>query len=292
MPLKSNENRSFFQWINFFIPYVYTFGIVVIIGWMLTASASIALDTVQHNPRALLLQTDTAPANDTAPETWVNLLVKPIVQSDFNQVVFRGLFLLLVWMLLFLVIPVAFRRLKRLKLFNLEFEVNDIEQAAIETIETSATKAKYMLYLTSDAAAERSLEILDEIGLSYQDVLEFYLTELQAWYKNEPLDTRFSYELYTEPFPSKLDDLVAASKESGSSILWNKADPNNMLEKNYFVYAYTYREQEWITVISSYTQEFDYFDQSLFESLHNAVSKSIENYEFLLALTSPAGPDA
>ncbi|TWT09322.1 hypothetical protein [Planomicrobium sp. CPCC 101079] len=292
MPGTTRENRTFFQWINFFIPYVYTLGIILIIGWMLAASVSIAIDNASNDPKALFLQTESAPSADTANETWLNLLIKPIVTSDFNQVIFRGLFLLLVWMLLFLVIPVAFKKLKRLKLFNMEFEVNDIEQAAIQTIEVSATKANYMLYLTSDAATDRTLEILDEIGLNYKDVLETYLTELQEWYKNAPLDTHFSFELFTTPYPSNLEGLVAASKESGSSVIQNTADPNNVMQKNYLVYAYSYREQEYITVISSYTQEFDTFDQSLFESMHNAVSKNIEHYEYLLALTSPAEPDA
>ncbi|WKA53031.1 hypothetical protein [Planococcus shixiaomingii] len=292
MPGKTRENRTFFQWINFFIPYVYTLGIILIIGWMLTASVSIALDNASNDPKALFLQSENVQATDTANETWLNLLIKPIVQSDFNQVIFRGLFLLLVWMLLFLVIPVAFKKLKRLKLFNMEFEVNDIEQAAIQTIEVSATKAKYMLYLTSDAATDRTLEILDEIGLNYKDVLENYLAELQEWYKNAPLETHFSYELFTDPFPPAIKDLVAASEESGSAVIQNTADPNNLMQKNYLVYAYSYREQDYITVISSYTQEFDSFDQSLFESLHNVVSKNIENYEYLLALTSPAEPDA
>lgn len=285
MPQKTRETRSFFQWINFVIPYLYTFGIIVIIGWMLIASSAIALNNARHNPKALFLQPETTPPAAPAADTWFNLLIQPIIQSDFNQVIFRGLFLLLVWMLLFLVIPVAFKKLKRLKLFNMEFEVNDIEQAAIQTIETSATKTKYMLYLTSDAAADHTLEVLDEIGLNYQDVLEYFLIELQHWYKTPPVEASFSYELLMN-VPSGLVNLVEASKEAGSSVLQNKPEPNNLLQKNYFVYAYTYREQNYITVISSYTHAFDYFDQSLFESLHNSVAKNIENYEYLLALTS------
>ncbi|MGI2326817.1 hypothetical protein [Planococcus sp. YIM B11945] len=290
LPRQLQEKRSFFQWINFFIPYVYTVGIAFIVGWMLIASASIAWTNASNDPKALLLLPNGPSPSDAANETWLNLLIKPIIQSNFNQVIFMGLFLLLVWMLLFLVIPVAFKKLKRLKLFNMEIEVNDVEQAAIQTIEASATKTKYMLYLTSDAATDRTLEILDEIGLRYKDILEHFLLELQEWYKKDPLDISFSYELYTDSYPSKIEDFVEASKEAGTSILSNKAEPNNLVQKNYFVYAYSYRDQSYITVISSYTHAFDYFDQYLFETLHNAVSKNIENYEYLLALTSP--PDS
>ena len=101
--------------------------------------------------------------------------MKPFIESDFNKIIFRGLFLLFIWMLLFLIIPVAFKRLKRFKFLNMEFEVDDIEKAAIETIEISGTKAQLMAYLTGDDASGRTLEFLNESAIDYKEVLEYFL---------------------------------------------------------------------------------------------------------------------
>jgi hypothetical protein len=67
-------------------------------------------------------------------------------------------------MLLFLIIPVAFKRLKRFKFFNMEFEVDSfIEQAAIETVEISGNKAQLMTYLTkTQIIKERAARKLGE----------------------------------------------------------------------------------------------------------------------------------
>ncbi|MFJ7975672.1 hypothetical protein ACIQZI_08105 [Peribacillus sp. NPDC096379] len=312
---KNAERRSFFQWIHFLIPYLYTTGIVLILIWMTVASLLIGIKTINENPDKLFLQSEksvssvhtpsNAPSlksdetksdviavenslnsNTQEKETWLNILVKPIVESNFNKIIFRGLFLLLIWMLLFLIIPVAFKRLKRFKFFNMEFEVDDIEQAAIETVEISGTKAKLMAYLASDHAAGRTLDFLNDSMIDFKEVLDYFLAEIQAGYKNHPLHATFSYSVYNGSVPEELNELVEETKETGESAIFNKNDQDNLFKKNYLVFYFCYGVDEYVTVISSYTYPFDILDRYLFELLHNTISKNIENIEYMVALTS------
>lgn len=281
----NSEKRTFFQWVNFFIPYLYTAGIVVIIAWMMIASILIGISTLKENPEALLLQSEIK--NDVQEkETAFTIIVKPFVESNFNQIIFRGLFLLFIWLLLFLTIPVAFKRLKRFKFLNLEFEVDNIEQAAIETVEISGTKARLMAYFTGDDASGRTLDFLSESTIDYKEVLEYFLAETQMGYKNHPINGAFTYNIFHNAAPEKLHDLVEESKETGESAVWNKIDEDNLLKKSYLVYYFFYNRNEYITVIESYTYSFDILDKYLFELLHMTVSKNIENIEYMVALTN------
>lgn len=302
---KNRESRSFFQWINFFIPYAYTAGIALIVTWMVAASLLIGIATIKEDPKAFILQekniespTDSAagtvgidPSVNESPkeETAFTIIVKPFVESDFNKIIFRGLFLLFIWMFLFLIIPVAFKRLKRFKFLNLEFEVDDIEQAAIETIEISGTKAQLMAYLTGDDASGRTLGFLNDSAIDYKEVLEYFLSEIQVGYKKNPLNATFSYEVYSQSAPEDLKDLIEESKETGESVVSNKINEGNLFKKNYLVFYFCYNNDEYITVINSYTYPFDIFDKYLFELLHKIVSKNVENIEYMVVLTNTNG---
>lgn len=299
---ENEERRSFFQWINFSIPYLYTLGIILILTWMILASLLLFQHTLKENPKELFLQSEKnksseeksnvktieSPSSSSSQEkeTWLTILVKPIVESNFNKIIFRGLFLLLIWMLLFLILPVAFKRLKRFKFFNMEFEVDNIEQAAIETVEISGTKAKLMAYLTSDHATGRTIEFLNDSIIDYKEVLEYFLAEIQAGYKNHPLHATFSYNVYNGAIPEELHELVEETKETGESAIFNKSNQDSILKKNYLVFYFCYGVDEYVTVISSYTYPFDILDRYLFELLHNTISKNIENIEYMVALTS------
>jgi len=188
-------------------------------------------------------------------------------------------------MFLFLIIPVAFKRLKRFKFLNLEFEVEDIELAAIETIEISGTKAQLMAYLTGDDASGRTLEFLNESAIDYKEVLEYFLSEIQIGYKKNPLKATFSYQVYSQSAPEELNDLIEESKESGESVVSNKINQGNLFKKNYLVFYFCYNNDEYVTVINSYTYPFDIFDKYLFELLHKIVGKNVENIEYMVVLT-------
>ena len=283
------ERRTLFQWINMIIPYIYTIGILIIVAWMATSSLLIGISTWQENPKAFFLQNaeiKEIEAEQVIQDTAFSIIIKPFVQSNFHQVIFRGIFLLFIWFLLFLLIPVAFKRLKRFKFMNLEFEVDNIEQAAIETVEISGTKAKLMAYFTGDDASGRTLEFLFRSAIDFKEVLEYFLEETQVGYKNYPIHGAFSFQVYTRNTPEKLIDLIEESKETGEAVVFNKTDELNIWKKNYLVYHFTYDDLEFITVIESFTYSFDIIDKYLFELLHKTIAKNIENIEYMVALTN------
>ena len=285
----NKEKRTFFQWINFLIPYFYTAGITLIISWMIVASVLIGIHTWKENPQAFLLQTESTSNSGSTintGETAFSIIVKPFVESNFNQIIFRGLFLLFIWLLLFLTVPVAFKRLKRFKFLNLEFEVDNIEQAAIETVEISGTKAKLMAYFTGDDASGRTLDFLTHSTIDFKEVLEYFLAETQLGYKNHPINGVFTYEIYNGAAPEKFYELVEESKESGESAVFNKIDEDNLWKKSYLVFYFPFNHIEYITVIESYSYSFDILDKYLFELLHKTISKNLENIEYMVALTN------
>ncbi|QUG41788.1 hypothetical protein KD050_00340 [Psychrobacillus sp. INOP01] len=297
----SKEKRTFFQWLNFLIPYFYTAGITLILSWMIVASILIGFTTLKDNPKAFFLLTENTSTNDSSinrsetdkivsntqeSKTAFSIIIQPFVESNFNQIIFRGLFLLFIWLLLFLTIPVAFKRLKRFKFLNLEFEVDNIEQAAIETVEISGTKARLMAYFTGDDASGRTLDFLAESTIEFKEVLEYFLAETQLGYKNHPINGVFTYKIYNGTAPEKLYDLVEESKESGESAVCNKIDEDNLWKKSYLVFYFPYNYTEYITVIESYSYSFDILDKYLFELLHKTISKNLENIEYMVALTN------
>ncbi|RFU66332.1 hypothetical protein D0469_16985 [Peribacillus saganii] len=303
------EQRSFFQWISFFIPYIYTIGIILIVGWMIAASSILGYQTIMKSPEAFFFQNtvggqsinskhsslsgaydnnmkNTVTASK-AKDTWLNTVVKPFIELPFNKIILRGLFLLLVWMLLFLVIPVAFARLKKFKLFNLEFEVEDKELAVIQTVEISGGKAKLMAYLTSDHASGKVLDFLtSDSSIMYQEALEYFLKEIQVGYFCH-FNSAFSFSIHIGNFPEKLIDLVEESKESGEAVAKNKVDNDIIFKKNYLVYHFSFNGIEFVTLLSSYSYQFDVFDKYLIGLLHNVLNKNVENIEYMVALTSP-----
>ncbi|MEK3975179.1 MULTISPECIES: hypothetical protein [unclassified Psychrobacillus] len=289
MNSRFQEKRTLFQWINMMIPYIYTIGILLILVWMATSSLIIGISTWQENPKAFFLQeieVDNSNTVQTVQETTFSLIIKPFVESNFNQVIFRGLFLLFIWFLLFLIIPVAFKRLKRFKFLNLEFEVDNIEQAAIETVEISGTKAKLMAYFTGDDASGRTLEFLFRSAIDFKEVLEYFLEETQIGYKNQPINGAFSFAVYTGDTPEKFVNLIDESKETGEAVVFNRTDDLNVWKKNYLVYYFAYDNLEFTTVIESFTYSFDIIDKYLFELLHKTIAKNIENIEYMVALTN------
>ncbi|MGG3989098.1 hypothetical protein [Bacillus smithii] len=65
----------------------------------------------------------------------------------------------------------------------------------------------------------------------------------------------------------------------------NKENQDNLFKKNYLVYSFSYNDEDYVTIVSSYTYAFDILDRSLFLLLHNVVGRNIENIEYMVALT-------
>jgi hypothetical protein len=274
---ESKIKTSVWQWINFFTPYIYAIGIAVIILWMVVSSFQFYHGS-HHNEMLL--------AKPLAKDSWLDVVVKPIVDSEFNRIIFRGFFYLLTWMLLFLIIPVAFLRLKKFKLFNIEFEVEKKEKAALDTAKINATKVNLMSYLSSDDAKSKTMEFLQVNSIDYYEVLRYFLEEIKAGYL-KTLNVGFSFELYIQEYPGELIDLVEESKETKQVVICNKIDNDNMFKKNYLVFCYHYKEEELVTVISSRSSQFDIFDSHLLQLLHNVINTYIESVEYIVVLTNP-----
>ncbi|KQL54339.1 hypothetical protein AN964_13110 [Heyndrickxia shackletonii] len=287
MSIPSNETkqkRTLWQWISFITPYVYSTGIVFIIGWMLSAAVINGIETVKaHSWKAFFLPTNENTHSNE--QSWVNVIAHSIIDSNLNNIIFRGIFFLLIWVTLFLMIPVAFTRLKRFKLFNFEFEVEDKEQAAIQTVEINGGKAKLMAYLTSDDASGKLFDFLDGTVINYQEALMYFLDEIQAGYRQH-FNASFSYMVQKEGLPPQIEDLSDESRETGEAVLRNKTDNDNLLKKNYLVYYFCLENNTFTTVLSSYQHQFDIFDKYLIELLHNIINKNVENIEYMVALTS------
>jgi hypothetical protein len=296
--IEEKEKRTFWQWVSLLMPYIYTGGIVLISGWMLVALLIVGIQTISDNPKSLLLQGKTAtteamkteksvdsPPSKTDNETWIDIVVKPITSSNVNKIIFRGLFLILVWVLVFLVIPVAFTRLRRFKFFSMEFEVESKEQAAIQHTEMNGSKAKLMAYLSSEDAAGKIFSFLRNDAIDYQEALEYFLEEIRIGYKKN-FDLTFSYTVHNGNFPDEITDLINESKEIGEPVIRNKIDNDNLFKKNYLIYYFVYEGNELVTELSSYHTQFDIFDKYLIQLLHNVLNKNVENIGYVVALTN------
>lgn len=278
---------SFWQWIGFITPYIYVCVIGLIVAWMVV---SIAMLSIQEytSPRV----TASASSQEIQQNaTWMELVVKPIVTSPYNQIIFRGMFYILVWVLLFLIVPVAFLRLKKFKLFSMEFEVEQKEKAAVEMVKIHAAKAQLMSTLTGPDAKGKTLAFLRGDVINYYEVLEYFLEEINAGYR-KTFNTGFSFELYVQNVPNAFRALMEESQESGYAVIYNKKNNENLFMKNILLYAYTYRGEQLVTVLSSHTTQFDTFDRHLLELLHHVLDTYVESIEDMVALTSPAQSSA
>ncbi|MCY9516878.1 hypothetical protein [Paenibacillus apiarius] len=301
-PAMSEEPKpSVWQWLNTLAPYLYGIGIAFILGWAFVSFVRLGFHSPQQDSKPSISaseppRTGTAsagkspspqPAAAAGNETWLNIVVKPIVSSGINQIIFRTVFYLMVWMLLFLIIPVAFLRLKKFKLFQLEFEVDRKENAAVDLAVINATKANLMSYLCSDDAKAKTWGFLHNNAINYYEVLTYFLEEIQAGYL-KVFNTGFSFQLYVQDLPHEMKELAEQSAEERQAVIRNKTDNDNLLRKNYLVYSYPYRQDRLVTVISSHSTQFDIFDRHLLQLLHSTIDTYVESIEFMVLVTTPA----
>ena len=100
--------------------FFYQLGLVSIAGWTI-ASLIMAYRDVLTNPLQLLAVTEFT----NLENGWFVALMTNIVTSDANRIIGRGLVALVIWILLFLFVPLATRSLKSFRLFQFEIELED-----------------------------------------------------------------------------------------------------------------------------------------------------------------------
>lgn len=260
----------------------YVIGTVLIIVY--TIIRLFEISTIHNNESSPTSLTATLQQTDKQEDTLTSLVIKPIVNSPRNQVIFEGVFWLILWILLFMLIPSGLLPLKKFKMFNLEFEIGEKEAAAIEKISQNSSKAFTMVNYTSEESVVRFFKEFNEEGeVTYQQGLDFFLQDLVRGYKSE-FDTVMNFKIYLEKdLPKKYRALSEESKSTKQTIVLNKLEDDNPLHYNWLVYFVP--DQRLVTVLTSRLTPFDAMDQYLVTFLHNYVYRIVENRNYAMALT-------
>jgi hypothetical protein len=263
-----------------YLQLLYAIGIVIIVGFSIWSAIQVKSTTpVSTHPP---LDSLDAANQDTLSQ----LLIKPIVTSEYNKIIFKGLFYIFVWLLLFLVVPVAFLRLKKFKFFNVEFEL-ETEKAALQNAIVTTSKASLMEYLTSRDVFVKTLGCMHGNTINFTDVLEMLLEDIQVAYR-DTFDAGFTFKIYESNTPKAYKRLAEDSIETKKGSIWNKQSNDSPFKSNMLVYQYSLNKHHYIlTVLSSYSTQFDAFDQHVLPLLHNVVSKNIESIELMVTAISP-----
>jgi hypothetical protein len=148
---QKDKRISVFDRIIGFMPKFYVIGTILIFIYTLVAMAQLGIQTWNKPEEAVdSTITQNPPISQGFEHTLITLIIEPIVTSEFYQIIFNTLFLYLVWILLFLLAPIAFYRLKHFKFFNIEIEIEKQDAAVYEVFSVSSSKMKFAAYLTSE----------------------------------------------------------------------------------------------------------------------------------------------
>ena len=257
--------------INSVLTFIYYSGLLFIIGWTLY--------------QLLWGDMKPIPISTAVPATWwTEYVIKPLISSTFLLTMMKGVFLLTVWIILFLIIPSTTRQLKRFKLFQMEFEVEDKETAAVAFIELQSSKATLLSTMYSDAFIGKLFTFLDEenMEVDYFSALAYFMEDFKISYQQR---YTISFECETKDFIHLIGierEYAELSKETGDPEILNWELPLVRLKKNRLVFYFSYRGIEKVTVLSSYSSQFDVIDKQNILFLHYALMYQAENVEYAL----------
>lgn len=215
----------------------------------------------------------------------ISLIIEPIVTSEFYQIIFNTLFLYLVWILLFLLAPIAFYRLKHFKFFNIEIEIEKQDAAVYEVFSMSSSKMKFAAYLTSE---EFQLEISEEIANSkdFKTPL-IYTLDCAVDFYSDQLGLSFTYDIYTlnqfkkAKLPKSIKAMLDKSIQTGDPCITNKSNSDSEYYKNFLIHYFENMDGKFVTVLNSYQTEFDTFDKSLLKILQNVIYDYYLQYNYI-----------
>ena len=258
---------------------IYYSGIFIIIGWTLAQLFFLELAPLQADPAV-------------PPTWWTEYIIKPIVSSQVNRLLFQGFFYLLVWISLFMIIPLTTRQLKRFRLFQMEFEVEDKETAAVEFIELQSAKATILSHMYSDIFIGKLFTFLDEesMEVDYESALAYFLEDLKISYHRH-------YQIPFEFITCQFDQLKGVersyaelSKETGEPEVVNWERPLEKFKKNRLIFHFLYKGIEKVTILSSHSAQFDIIDKQNILFLHYALMSQSENIEYAMQLEKEEWP--
>lgn len=261
---------------------IYWLGITLIIffcGWHLL------LTHIDHQ-NGQKIKGDTIENSHTKQEhsTLNNLIVKPIVKSPSNQVIFKYSFYLIGWILLFLVIPIGMKPFKRLKIGNIELEPEAREKIVIDSLNTTLTK----LFFLSNWAKENKRGIFIANLRKKETVegaLRLMIKQMQEYYcENWEINFSFRVHKNIQDFvddkrnPKMLKKFVGLTRESSEAILINKS---HLRLRSFMLYSITFNESEYFLVLESYKTSFDEYDAYLLTGLSSLAINYFEHYQLL-----------
>ncbi|MGE6376887.1 hypothetical protein [Peribacillus muralis] len=288
---EQEEKRiSVFDRIIGFMPKLYVIGTILIFVYTLVAMGHLAFESwTKPEEAAIPVHPQIPPDSAGFEHTLITLIIEPIVTSEFYQIIFNTLFLYLVWILLFLLAPIAFYRLKHFKFFNIEFEIEKQDAAVYEVFSVSSSKMKFAAQLTSE---EYQLEISEEIANSreFMTPLIYTLDSAVDFYSNQ-LGLTFTYDIYTlnqfkkVKLPKSIKAMLDMSIETGDACITNKSNSDSEYYKNFLLHYFENMDGKFVTVLNSYQTEFDTFDKSLIKILHNLIYDYYLQYHYIFDVT-------
>ena len=281
---QKDKRISVFDRIIGFMPKFYVIGTILIFVYTLVAMAQLGIQTLKK-PEEAVGPTTNPPISQGFEHTLISLIIEPIVTSEFYQIIFNTLFLYLVWILLFLLAPIAFYRLKHFKFFNIEIEIEKQDAAVYEVFSMSSSKMKFAAYLTSE---EYQLEISEEIANSkdFKTPLIYTLDCAVDFYSNQ-LGLSFTYDIYTlnqfkkAKLPKSIKAMLDKSIQTGDPCISNKSNSDSEYYKNFLIHYFENIEGKFVTVLNSYQTEFDTFDKSLLKILQNLIYDYYLQYHYI-----------
>lgn len=268
------------------MPKLYVIGTILIFVYTLVAMSHLGIQTWNKPEEAVdPVITQNPPISETFEHTLITLIIEPIVTSEFYQIIFNMLFLYLVWILLFLLAPIAFYRLKHFKFFNIEIEIEKQDAAVYEVFSVSSSKMKFAAYLTSE---EYQLEISEEIANSkdFKTPLIYTLDCAMDFYSNQ-LGLSFTYDIYTlnqfkkAKLPKSIKAMLDKSIQTGDPCITNKSNSDSEYYKNFLLHYFENMDGKFVTVLNSYQTEFDTFDKSLLKILQNVIYDYYLQYNYI-----------
>ncbi|PJN91779.1 hypothetical protein [Bacillus sp. mrc49] len=283
---QDGKRISVFDRIIGFMPKFYVIGTILIFVYTLVAMGHLALQSWKKPEEAAIpVHPQIPPASAGFEHTLITLIIEPIVTSEFYQIIFNTLFLYLVWILLFLLAPIAFYRLKHFKFFNIEIEIEKQDAAVYEVFSVSSSKMKFAAHLTSE---EYQLEISEEIASSkaFMTPLKYTLDSAADFYSNQ-LGLSFTYDIYTlnqfkkAKLPKSIKAMLDMSIETGDPCITNKSNSDSEYYKNFLLHYFENMDGQFVTVLNSYQTEFDTFDKSLIKILQNVIYDYYLQYHYI-----------
>ena len=258
--------------------FFYQLGLILIAGWTL-ASLIMAYHDVLTNPIQLLTVTEFA----NLENGWFVALMMNIITSDANRIIGRGLIVLIIWILLFLFVPLATRSLKSFRLFQFEIELEDedpLEEGPVEISQYARLKIISNIYSENHKMSLYRFYNEHTGRADYSEALAYYLEMLSGEYI-EQVGIQINWGLYDwQSLPDEWRQQAYISADKDKPCIKNKYTTSHGVSKNHMIYTYQHHEIVLVTVLWSYHHEFDAIDQQCIYILHQALSDRLKNIEY------------